>query len=464
MFTHQWPNAFADASTVKDEIRESYKQGDSILIYRETTESVQTLTMPAALVGVHCHINLPMRFLVSSQSSICLRSSDEHNAFVRHLQQTLHNTKLLKSRRGIGNNLMISELCGLSIEESANTNNCQSIHIYECVSSLTPGNCNRLNETDYEIDSSLHNQLIVYEFVHNFTNILNGSVYFLYTIDTGRLDRSIEVRFRQMNEMRVPHHIVSGNLGYELGKPIIVSYWTKANASDDHSPIIANYFHVNNSRHDNQDEFLRIPIFRGNECQLDDSHFETIGFGQDIYVKCEVRLDRNLTKSPTTNLTQLCINFQSTIFTYILRGIRQADDQVDYSNVETIVSAFGNPANESDQWTKLMNSADEMAVVGLIDGNPEDGGFRCRNIVLSVSYEFDFARLSVQGNPHQNVLKSAKLRAGRRVDLKFGWDEVWRVPVFVDGIFVDLTGAAVRRLGSISLLIVCHYYLCMCWF
>lgn len=360
-----------------------------------------------------------------------MRSFTDHQAFVRQLQLQLLNTKLLKSRRGLGNHVMISELCG---DESNANQNCQSLDIFDCISSISMKNCHRLNQTEYEIDSSFHNQLIVMEFMHNFTNILNGSVYFVHSLDNGQSrKRTIEVRFRQIAESQTPHHSVSGNLGYKLGKPVIVSHWTRANESDEHSQMIANYFHVNNSQHDNEHQFLRIPSFTQNECKLNNITYETIDFGHDLFLKCEIQLDKNLTgPTPTaTNLTLLCQQFQTTIFRFILNG---TDHQSD-----TIVSSLGNPKNVSTQWIRLARDSNQE--FSDIKGVPDEGGFRCLNIMLGVGYEFEVSRLRVNGQPHQNVIKAAKLRMmDTRVDLKFGWDEdLWKVPASVDVVFLDMT-------------------------
>lgn len=346
---------------------------------------------------------------------------------------------------------MISELCG---DESLANTNCQTIEIFECLGSISIANCkSRLNETDNnEINSTFNNHLIVLEFLHNFTNILNGSAYFVYSSDNnnGRLDRTMEVRFRQLEEMRTPHHSVSGNIGYQMGKPIIISFWTRNNASDEHSPIIANYFHSNNTQHDNVNQLLRFPEFSQNECSLNNETYETISFGQDFFLKCDVRFERNHTESTTatSNLIMLCQQFQTTIYKYILNDVRQKEPRFDF-----IVSALGNPKNVSNQWIRLEQ---DSSAIGLseIKGVAEDGGFRCRNIVLGVGYVFETARLRVNAQPHQNRIMAAKIRMGDKVDLKFGWDEeVWRVPVFVDAIFLDMTGKS-GRLSSSSLMVM----------
>lgn len=455
--THKWPSNTLSIVESENEDRESYQQNDPILVYREISETVELLTLPAALTGIHCHIKLPVRFLSTSQKSICIRSATEHNTFIRKLQHELLNTKMLSSRRGIKKHAMMSELC---VDESTLDMNCHSIDIFQCVGSISLANCSRLNETEYEIDPSFNNQLIVLEFVHNFTNILNGSAFFVYSMDTGRPERTMEIRFRQLEELRKPHHTVSGNLGYQTGRPIIISHWTPANASDEHSPMIANYFHPNNSkRHDDSHELLRIPIFLQNECRLDNDTFETIAFGQDVCVKCDVRFERNHTESTATNLTLLCQQFQTTIFRFILNEVRQKEQQID-----TIVSSLGNPRNVSTQWTQL---AIDSTTIGLAEfkGEPEDGGFRCRNIVLGVGYEFETARLRIKGQPHQNRIMGVKIRLIDRVDLKFGWDEdVWSVPVFVDAIFFDMTGKSRRLNGStwmIAMLVGVYILLCI---
>lgn len=437
--THQWASPESSSFNSVNEDREFYRQHDPILVYHEISEFVEPLTIPAALTGMHCHINLPVRFLSNSQKSTCIRSTAEHNSFVRQLQHRLLNTKLLRTRRGMKNHVMISELCG---DDTSSNKNCHPVDIFECVDKISFGTCNKLNDTEYEIDSSFHNHQIVLEFVHNFTNILNGSAYFVYSMGIGRLERQITVRFRQLDELRTPHHSVSGNLGYQLGKPIIISYWTPANASDEHSPMIALYFHKNNTQHDdNSHQHLRIPTFALNECRLDNDTFETIAFGHDIFVKCDIRFARNNTESTVSNFTLLCQQFQTTIYGFILNEWRPKDLKID-----SIVSSLGNPKNVSTQWTRMASESD----VGLaeIKGDQEDGGFRCRNIVLGVDYEFEWARLRVNSQPHQNRIMAAKVRLANRVDLRFGWDEdVWSVPVFVDAIFMDMTGESSRSIA-----------------
>lgn len=447
----KWPNPF-ESETV-DEDREIYKIGDSLLVFDEVDEQVRSFTVPYSMTGNFCQIRNPIKYLEPLESS-CLRTEMEHLVFRRAYKTQLLNTKILSTRRGIGNHAMMAEYCTSDIALTTSINshrNCIPIQVFECVETVTATKCHKFNETEYSFDENTPNGRIIIDIIHNFTNILNSSVYFMYEDSNDMVNKEISakrntiekviVRFKQVNETLYGHR-VSGNIGYKLGEPIIVSRYVPYNVSVPDTSIL-DYFHENRTSR----SFLRLPKFLQNICELNNLTYEPINFGHDLYIKCDVMLDEDSLPAISTesNFTDVCLTFQKRIFFYLINGLEQKENETKFTDV--VVSEFGNPVNMSKHWGTIdLNVDEEHQILGHFDKDESEVEFTCRNMVLNVKYEFMYGRITVGTVKHQFIVRQSRITFGTRLDLKFRIGEEMKVPTFLDVMFYDLTNVASNRI------------------
>lgn len=327
-------------------------------------------------------------------------------------------------------------------------NHCLEIQIFDCFGVITRDSCVRFNSTD--IDESWTNKGIVLQFRHNFTNILNCTAFLIYTyaadaaMSTSSV-HSVKIQFLQANESMVNIHQISGNIGYLQGKPIITAKMIPLNVTSDdvNSPKVLDYFHPNKT-FSNDEHFMKIPAIKKNFCLLNNATYDTIRFGENLFLTCDVTMDDNLNVTVESNFTELCTTLQRKLFFFMLNEYQQ-DSNVTTNDIrlETKISEFGNPKNESRYWT---NANLKHGIVDVVrakyerDDNASE--FICQNMILSISYEFLYASLRVSSFDHQNLIKTVDVVFGTRVDLKFNLNEPVKVPLFMDVMFIDLTNTA----------------------
>lgn len=435
---------------------------------------------------------------MADQSVGCRRSSEAHTNYVSRLRSQLMGSMMPATRQalsGSGSSQLAADFCsGEQVDAATNETrpNCVPLLLFECLVGGQIGEWRQAcrlqrNDTDaadgddddeWPDSAGLSNHLISYDILHDFDRILNVSVYVVYEPRAQDADddtddwRQTDVRFVQPNETRQQHHKVSGNFGYQPGLPVIVSHLRPANASRnatdaaDTADDVLDYFHPNASR--SRLPHLRIPrVAVDGSCSLHDS--ETIEFNRDFHIKCSVPLRRRGTDGDAapaltaqTNFTELCTRMQLHVFGFLLADVRHAfhnaTNRTDGSSGPTLVSALGNPENRTDRWSVLRDAhavewppvaGDAVRMSDDGDGD-DDGGdavrsFRCAQMVLSMSYEFATVRVRLANGRQQWTVHEASVRPGARVDVRFDAGDAadeWPVPVFVDGVFVDVTSAS----------------------
>lgn len=350
---------------------------------------------------------------------------------------------------------------------SGDNSHCLDIQMFDCFGIVSRDNCVRFNSTEVD-DSAWLNREIVLQFRHNFTDILNCTAFLIYTgvgdVPQTRFIHSMKVQFLQANESMVNIHSVSGNIGYMQGKPIITAKMIPLNATsdDENAPKVLDYFHPNKT-FSNDEHFMKLPAIRRSFCVLTNLAYDTVRFGENLFLACDVSLDENVNVTTESNFTDVCSTLQRRIFFYMLNEYQHGNDTTDI-RLGTKISEFGNPKNDSLRWTNAnLKHGIVDAVHARHDRDDNANEFICQNMILSVSYEFLYGALKVGSFEHQNLIKTVDLVFGTRVDLKFNLNEPIKVPIFIDVMFIDLTNAASSMLsmnccwivGVIGLLNVC---------
>lgn len=326
---------------------------------------------------------------------------------------------------------------------SGANNHCLEIQIFDCFGFVSRDNCVSFNST--EIDEAWMNKEVILQFRHNFTNILNCTAFLIYTngeaMPTSWI-HSVKIQFLQANESMVNIHRISGNIGYMQGKPIITGKMIPLNATSDdvNSPKVLDYFHPNKS-FSNDEHFMKIPTIKKNFCVLTNLTYDTIRFGENLFLACDISLDENLNVTIESNFTEVCSMLQRKIFSHMLNEYQQGNDTNDISLL-TKISEYGNPKNDSNCWISAnLKHGIVETVQSKHERDDNANEFICQNMILSLSYEFLYASLRVGSFEHQNLIKAIDLVFGTRVDLKFNLNEPIIVPIFVDVMFIDLTNA-----------------------
>lgn len=374
--------------------------------------------------------------------------------FHQRLQEKYQNTKILTSRKGVRNAALMSEHC------SDANGDCVAIQMYDCTDTISNETCRHTNTsgTDTHMGGS---PTIFIGFWHNFTTLLNCSVFFVHSNDINLDPMSMsvhrtEIRFLQPNESLHRRDSLSGNIGYNQGAPIIVGRLVSksSNESDASDDRVISYFADDHFT----EESLRLPKIRRNRrCTLTDSAHETIRFGENVIVKCDAGIGEEINKPATAlplmekNFTDICQQFQNRIFYFLLHSVRPAENETNYGHIATMLSVYGNPRNMSSDWTRMQLTKQSMdaigirdQIVGIFDKDANENEFTCTNMILNVRYEFLYGQFKVDDVKNQKLLKKAFVELGNRVDLRFQLDEEIRVPVLVDVMFFDLTSNGMR--------------------
>lgn len=402
----------------------------------------------------------------------CVQTLDEHDQFQADLQNKLKSVKILKNRKPIDTPpVIMSDFCRTDFKRSNTTANCTDPEIYHCIERISLRTCKSdTNQsatfTLTEFGESFISDELSIHVHHNFTHILNVTVFFIYRelngdIQTTHIVQKISVEFLELNETFATRdvHQVSGNIGYLLHKPVIVSRLVYQNYSaidlyGKRSDHILAYFHdeINCT---NDEHYLKLPAIQTNgDCLLNNFTFQTINFGEKSRIKCNIfltptesndtdaKIEHSLPQNVEQNNTIICRNFQKQIFQYLLYNIELENENATvYNRFNLKISEMGNPKNDSEHWidvrTMRAPNLDDIVAVNSPNGILE---FTCTNMVLGVRYELFYGTMLVGKISNQALIKVAQIQFGNRLNLKFKLDDdVLKVPVYIDVMFYDFS-------------------------
>jgi tectonic-1/3 len=313
-----------------------------------------------------------------------------------------------------------------------------------CQLRVSAATCSPLNKTTDWLSILNVGHEISIRLVHNFTQVTNATMFLIYDpnldFELATIRQKFTVEFVQAtNQTNV--YPVSGNLGYLLHKPILVTKLTvNSNGTYDTISSRLEFFEETNQTH------FKVPLNRRNYCQLDDNDFDTIKFGENLFLRCNAPLLQNLSSNcitPESNLTDVCQTFQKQLFHYLLNHFEQKTNKTDMSDFNVLISEFGNPKNNTQHWHPFKNRNTWLESIDQIKGTSNnDIALVCHNMMLNVKYDFYYARLTVDSVKHQNLIKNSELEFGPLVNLQFRFDEEFKVPIYIQIQFHDLTSMA----------------------
>lgn len=355
----------------------------------------------------------------------------------------------------------------MSAQNVNQTENCTDAQIYHCIDTISLRSCkqdsNSTSSSVPEFGENFISDELSIQIHHNFTNILNVTIFFVYhefNIDspTVHIIQKIQLEYLELNETFATRdvHQVSGNIGYLSHKPIIVSKFIRLNESggDNIARIgggILAYFH-NETNCTNDEHYLKVPAIEANgHCVINNYTFQPINFGENSRIKCNILLtpmeynETTNTDQPLNfeqNNTHICRAFQRKIFDYLLHRFDLEDvNSTIYNRFNNRISEVGNPRNDTQYWLEFRTirppNFNDIVASEVTNGATE---FTCTNMILGVRYEFFYGIMMVGKVSNQALIKMAQIQFGNRVNLKFKLDEdMLKVPVYIDVMFYDFS-------------------------
>uniref|UniRef100_A0A8D8MT87 Tectonic n=2 Tax=Culex pipiens TaxID=7175 RepID=A0A8D8MT87_CULPI len=425
---YRWSEIFPVGDVSKRGPVSTYRVNDRIKLYNETSEKIEILTLPFSLTNSECQLAQPVRYL-RDQSTECLRSLEDLELFNLALLEQQASVRYLRSPKA-------------EIMEHCLDEDCFNSSIRFC--DLSGQNCQKTNQSsvnDPEGSYSWYCPEVKIRFVHNYTHLtametrlLCGSI----DLEQDTVWQRISVEFKRKDEEKFSRK-VSGNSGYLLGKPVLVTRLQipeNDTAEEKRSKKYMLSYFTNGTRDPDETFRLKLPKSRRNHCVLDDQFHHQVLFGESLWTKCNYSPQLNV--SIESNLTLFCQQLQTNINDLLLHNLTPTSS--DYNSLNLYLSKYGNPVNRSSDWIQLNSQNYINEPVTASSANSQL--FSCNNMLLNVKYQFYHGKATVRHVPHQSVLQEAELVFGPRVNLQFTMDEEIRVPIYVQVQFFDLTAAS----------------------
>ncbi|KAH8281516.1 hypothetical protein KR054_001209 [Drosophila jambulina] len=409
-----------------------YKFRQALQLMQSEGKQVTTFDLPTAYEGPHCQLKQSIRHLQDMSSSCLMRDSSQ-------LQQSLWSILNLTATHEVmskPHDRDERDVAGLAIEVCHRGDDGKFL----CLK--------RDNDTQLDILA----EKVEIQVSHNFTNIMGLKVLIegepLAGDDNEPLWLHYKVNFIAQNESDAKP--TSSPLGYLPGSPVIVSRVLPQNNSEEQKQL--SYF---NAPQKDFEDFHWLPLltrkFREMSCQPKLDQKEVLRLGVDIVKQCQLQQAVPLLQE-NANHTDYCESLQSRIWSQLLPHNCSSLEEAG----QVFVSQLGRPQQE--KWLPLLLHYPEKpneappSVLGVYDDVQQS--LTCRNMFLSVRYEFHVADLTLLDGaaPHQRVLQSARLVLGPRHDLEFDASEQQvALPLGVSAMFYQMERRALNKAAGVSL-------------
>ncbi|KAH8333573.1 hypothetical protein KR059_000829 [Drosophila kikkawai] len=431
----RWPDlleAYETDSPAQVPSSEShYKFRQALQLMQSEGKQLTTFDLPTAYEGPHCQLKQSIRHLQPMSSHCLMRNSFQ-------LQQSLWSILNLTATHEVlpkPYDRDEREVAGLVIEVCPKGDDGK----FNCLE--------RENYTQLDILA----EKVEIQVTHNFTNIIGVKVLIEGESFAGDDNEPqwlhYKVNFIAQNESHAKP--TSSPLGYLPGSPVIVSRIMPQNNSEEQKQL--SYFNAPK----NYDYFHWLPLltrkFREMSCQPTLDQKEVLRLGVDIVKQCQLQQAAPLLQE-NANHTDYCEGLQSRIWSQLLPYNCSSLEELG----QMFVSQLGRP--QLEKWLPLQLHYPEKpngtppSVLGVYDDVQQS--LTCRNMFLSVRYEFHVADLALLDGaaPHQRVLQSARLVLGHRHDLEFDASEQQvDLPLSVSAMFYQLERRALSQASGVSI-------------
>ncbi|KAH8237993.1 hypothetical protein KR032_010318 [Drosophila birchii] len=431
----RWPDlleAYETDSPAQASSSEShYKFRQALQLLQSESKQLTTFDLPIAYEGPHCQLKQSIRHLQPMSSNCLMRNSSQ-------LQQSLWSILNLTATHEV-----------LPKPHDRDERDVEGLAIEVC----QKGDDGKFNCLERENDTQLDilAEKVEIQVTHNFTNIIGVKVLIVGEPfegdDNVPLWLHYNVNFKAQNESNAKP--TSSPLGYLPGSPVILSRILPQNNSEEQKQL--SYFNAPQ----NFEDFHWLPLltrkFREMSCQPKQEQKEVLRLGVDIIKQCQLQqaappLQEN------ANHTDYCAGLQSRIWSQLLPYNCSSLEEVG----QVFVSQLGRP--QPEKWLPLQLHYPEKpnetppSVHGVYDDVQQS--LTCRNMFLSVRYEFHVADLALLDGaaPHQRVLESARLVLGHRHDLEFDASEQQvALPLSVSAMFYQMERRATSQASGVSI-------------
>ncbi|EDW76301.1 uncharacterized protein Dwil_GK15385 [Drosophila willistoni] len=438
----KWPDLLEAYETDNVPSTQShYKLGQALQLWHPESKESSVFMLPTSYETAHCHIRQAIRHLQPTENNCLMNDINQLQENLALILNITSNYQVLGKPRDIeeteveGINMQICQLW-------------QSVNLTRKLACFDQANDTQL---DMIVDK------IELEFLHNYTNIL-GVKLLLREAPTRQTESEelwlhYKVSFKSVNE--TASKPISGPLGYLTGKPVISSQLLPKNDSSD-VPQILSYFELNAVKQD----YHWLPLFHRQvgtrNCQRNLDESQALRFGINVAQQCQLtQLDAPQLQE-NANHTQYCENLQSEIWHKLLPHNCSSLDKVQ----QIFISQLGRP--QVDKWLPLkLNYGKDLHNLPPVQGYFDEiqQSLSCRNIFLSVRYEFHLEQLTLLDGmaPHQQVLQHARIVLGQRHDLEFdGSEQQIELPLAVSVMFYKVRD---RSVNSGQQIVHYEYYL-----
>lgn len=433
---NRWPRVF-ESRDLDEKRNDYYELGEEVMIFNEATEMLETLTISRQFQSTSCIFDEPVTWLQSTSTNYW-RSFENSSNYLADQFNKFNSSKIL-----------IYPVTP-SMEYHCSPSSCGNITITHCFP-----NCQTLNSTEDLTRSNHKIDLLIW---HNYTHIVGMNVSF---IDIGQdldvdmyFEQVFQVKWKSVEERGFESFEVSGNPGYLKEKSILVAKEvTFTNFTEENKIYVLDFFYFNNGTEPYKaNRTILLPKSRNGKCLLESS--SSIQFGVDVNRRCNAVLDPGLNITQTSNFTAICEIYQKQILELLAPNLISDEGNI---SSKIFISQLGNPQNDTRFWSNLEVRLEEAIVSGLWQS--ETGTFICSNMIISVRYEFFYAKLRAPGvNKPQNTIRKAVAYLEPRLDLQFKPDEL-AVPIFVQTQFYEVTGGAKIATVGVYFMFLCSFNL-----
>ncbi|EDV31527.1 uncharacterized protein Dana_GF15401 [Drosophila ananassae] len=397
----KWPDLEAyDGNPI--ETRSSslyYKFGEPLQLWQPESNELTTLELPISYESSQCKLKQAVRHLQSVSSHCPMKDANQ-------LQESLWD---------IMNFTSTSQLLGKPRDPEETEHD--GITIQVCQRDVGGKTVCEKQGNETQLDALP--EALELQFIHNFTNILEAKLIIgpsaSWTEDENEpVWLTYEVTFISVNEPIAKP--TSGPLGYLPSSPLIVSKSLPLNSSGDQQVL---------SYYQDSKEFHWLPLLsrkpKSRICQRKLDEDKALRFGVNLQKECHLTKAAPLLQE-TANHTEYCQELQTEIWAMLLpHNVTHLDDIG-----QVYISQMGKP--QPKKWLPIQlhypgNANEVPNVHGVYDDQQQS--LSCRNIFLSVKYEFHMAEMTLLEGAatYQNVLHHASLVLGQRHDLEFDSNE-----------------------------------------
>ncbi|XP_073823337.1 tectonic-like isoform X1 [Musca autumnalis] len=441
---YKWPNLLVE--DVPTSPRDYYVYGDPLKLVNVETKEVRNFELPSSLGPPYCQAMEPIKYL-KSQKRECLQSIEKLDKMQQNLVDLQDKYKVLQKPNLEEHLFEAKDLKKLSANISlrwclCNSKKCHApTEIHE--EQLENTELNEIQITIYHNFTTIFGILI--DLWHQEVEIVSDAQESWLTFDIKYINGSlkeVQKNLTSSKNLQNKSKISSGPYGYTLGKPIIMGKYVASNKSLPLSEKNQQLNFFSNDYEDAGGHTLNIMQKYKGLCGYSGEsrdELEYISYGVNVAKQCKIRMNNetlHLEDPAKANYTAICLELQTQINAQLFTGGLNISDIDSY-----YISRLGKPQNHSEQWLQLnVFNADFNQVFGQYIEN--SATFVCRNILLSVGYEFHIGFVDFSAQQHQHIIEHAVLLMGERHDLEFALDELVEVPITMTVRFYDINEKA----------------------